>query len=198
VLLDVKPDQSLHRADGVERVQVQPLVLEHHQDSIRELEKVISVRARTRRSSPERTSSSTAPLKFSTPPSTSTVGVPCTRPELSVTTFGTFLREFSPTSSHYRRPPPNVVGDRGSLTVSGSAPVAGFPLRRPPRAHLGYGPSEAAGGVEGWPCAASLSTERESPGKTSLAPPSGHALPGAYLRREITQDNNRCRQITSA
>ena len=38
---------------------------------------MISVRARTRWSSPEWMSSSTAPLKFSAPPSTSKVGVPC-------------------------------------------------------------------------------------------------------------------------
>ncbi len=64
--------------------------------------------------------------------------------ELSVMTFCTFLREFSPPSSHYRRPPPIAVGSCGSLTVNGSAPVPGFPLRRPPRAYLGYCPSDAS------------------------------------------------------
>ena len=45
-----------------------------------ELEYVISVPARTRWSSPEWMSSSTAPLKFSTPPSVSTVGRPWSTP----------------------------------------------------------------------------------------------------------------------
>ena len=39
--------------------------------------------------------------------------------ELSVTTFCTFLREFSPPSSHYRRPPRIPVDSSGGLGVSG-------------------------------------------------------------------------------
>lgn len=49
--------------------------------------------------------------------------------ELSVTTFYTFLREFLPTSSHYRRPPRFAVDSGSRSAVNGSAPVAVFPSR---------------------------------------------------------------------
>ena len=51
-----------------------------HQDSMSELEKEMSVIARSRLRTPESINSSTRLLKFSTPPSASTVGVTPARP----------------------------------------------------------------------------------------------------------------------
>jgi DDE family transposase len=60
--------------------------------------------------------------------------------ELSVTTFRTFLREFSPPSSHCRRPPRIPVDSNGGVGVNGrrvEVPVAVVPSRRRRRAQVG-------------------------------------------------------------
>jgi hypothetical protein len=62
-------------------------------------------------------------------------------PELSVTTFYTFVHEFSPPSPLHRRPPRILVDSNADFGMSGcrfEVPVAVFPSRRPTRAHVGY------------------------------------------------------------
>jgi hypothetical protein len=66
---------------------------------------------------------------------------------MSVTTFRTFLREFSSPSSHCRRPPHIRVDCNSGLGVSGcrvEVPVAVSSLRCRPRAQIGYGHSNSS------------------------------------------------------
>ena len=87
----------------------------------------------------------------------------CQITELSVTTFCTFLREFSPTSSQSRRPPHIPVDSHLGFAVSDgrfAVPVADFPSCRRPRAQVGY-----------CPCDASRSPDSVPAGRQKLASP---------------------------
>ena len=72
---DSPPDLREFLPDPSTSVCYAALLKTRHQDSMSEFEKLISVCARTRFKIPDSITSSTAGLKFSTPPSTSTVGL---------------------------------------------------------------------------------------------------------------------------